>query len=184
MLMGIASKGFWSGFVMIGLTLSACVGTKQCVTQDDSKWMLRDSTVCKAVGDSLMEVLFKPDTVKWHRLHYQENSTNLVPSYKGYVRDSSCVVLTDRQTAVLQYLLFGNVNNYTKDSTLIQSPHIPQMEFELIKNGMKNANVVISVSDKNWSVFYDGKNVVDGNYVNSRIVEDFCTFFSKTKKNR
>lgn len=143
-----------------------------------------DSIVYKNLGKTLSEILFSPSKVNVYSLKSVEKiGEDEVIIDGNYVRDTLITTLDVKQTALLQYLLLGNNENYKNDSVQIRAPYLPQLEFEFIKKKGQNAHVVISTNDMTWTVVYDDKVQFNWNYVPKDLVARFCNYFIN-KKNK
>ena len=77
----------------------------------------------------------------------------------------------------MQYLLLSNSKSYAEEIISIEAPYVPVLEFEFIGNKKATASVIISMSDRSWTIMYDGKQQFEYNYVDARLVDRFCNFF-------
>lgn len=139
-----------------------------------------DSAVYKSLGKSLSEILFSPTKVRVYSLKGVENvGKNDVEIEDHFVRDTLVATLDAKQIALLQYLLLANEENYKNDSVRVRSPYLPQLEFEFVKKKDQTAHVVVSLSDRTWTVVYDDKVQFNWNYANKELVARFCDYFIK-----
>ena len=141
-------------------------------------WIQPDSTISVQLGNSLSNLLFMPKKVVCHHLLHKQNiSENEIQPVKGYVRDTLLATLTDKETAVLQFLLLSNPNSYSEDIISIEAPYLPVIEFVFTDKKKNTASVIVSTSDRSWSIFYDGKEQFNFNYSDARLFERFCKQF-------
>lgn len=144
-----------------------------------------DSTISVHLGNSLSNLLFSPKKVTcYHLLHKRDISENEIQPVKGYVRDTLLATLTDKQTAVLQFVLLSNPNSYSEDIISVEAPYLPVIEFVFVDKKKNTASVIVSTSDRSWSIFFDGKEQFNFNYSDARLFERFCMqFLEKYKHN-
>ena len=163
--------------MIMSFNFVACAGTPKNKTIRDG-WLKPDSTISQQLGASLSSLLFSPKKVVcYHLVHKQNVSDNEVQPIKGYVRDSVLAVFSDKQTEILQYLFLSNKESYSEDIISIEAPYIPIIEFEFIDKKKRTANVIISLSDRSWSIIYDEKEQFRYNYADAKLLERFCNCF-------
>lgn len=163
--------------VLMSFNFVACVDTANGKTSRDM-WLRPDSTISQQLGASLTNVLFSPKKVTCYHLIRKKDITDKdVQPIKGYVRDSLLTVFTDKQTAVLQYLLLTNNKSYSEDIISIEAPYVPVIEFEFADKKKRVASVIISLSDRSWTIMYDEKEQFNYNYADARLLDRFCNLF-------
>lgn len=166
------------GIFLASFCMAGCMNTKTCLRNDDTHWMSSDSLINNQLGSNLSEILFSPDSVKCYHIAYKDSiEKKEIQFTRGYVRDNLITILDEQQTAILQYILLSNKESYSKDSMKIEAPYMPIMEYKFQKEGHHPASVILSISDRSWSIFYDGKQLFNYNYIDSRVVERFCDYF-------
>lgn len=151
---------------------------KSCIKSADNDWLISDSIVINQFGKSLTQVLFAPEEVRCYHLSYNDSTkSDKILMEEGYVRDTLLAVLDEKQIGALQYILLSNSKSYSIDSIKVESPCLPIIEFEFTVEKMDTANVVLSLSDNSWSIFYDGKQQFNYNYADHEIMERYCRTF-------
>lgn len=169
---------FLGGFFLTSMCMG-CIIPKNCLKDEDTHWMLSDTVIYKQLGPNLTDIFFSPDSVKCYYLIHKDSIRGQdTISIKGYVHDSMLAVLNKEQIGIFQYVLLSNKGSYSRDSIVkIEAPYMPIIEYVFFKNKNTSASVVLSTSDRTWSVFYEGKEFFHYNYTDSRIVERFCNYF-------
>lgn len=161
----------------------AVVGMTSCnaktIKEDQPDSMfVPDSLVYKKLGKSLSEILFSPKKVKVYSLKGVEKvGKNDVEIEDHFVRDTLIATLDSREIALLQFMLLSGEENYKNDSLPIRAPYLPQLEFEFSKKKGQVAHVVVSVSDRTWTMVYDDKVQFNWNYAHKEIFTRFCDYF-------
>jgi len=136
-----------------------------------------DSTATGVLGKSLNEVLFSPTKVNVYKLKMKERvGKDDVEVDDHVVRDTLLAELSSEETAILQYVLLSDGDNYHNDSIMVRSPFLPIVEFEFVRKKV-TAQVVISLLDRSWTVWYDDKRQFRFNYSNKKELERFCRHF-------
>lgn len=129
------------------------------------------------LGESLSDVLYAPTKVNVYRLKVKERvGKDDVEVDDHVVRDKLLAVLSSEETAILQYVLLSDEDSYALDSIMVRSPFMPIIEFEFVKKKV-TAQVVVSLLDRSWTVWYDDKRQFHFNYSNKKQVERFCRYF-------
>lgn len=152
--------------------ISSCFHTKTCMNNDETNWIMSDSIVTKHLTGGLTDILSFPDSIKCYSLIYKIDKNS-----KGYVRDTLLAVLDNKQIAILQYLIIGNPQSYKIDSMKIEAPNIPIIEYEFWKKDSLSASVIISTSDRSWSLLHKNKKIFEYTYGDASAVERFCNYF-------
>lgn len=138
-----------------------------------------DSAVYAMLGKTMSEVLFNPGSVTCYTL---KGKAEVDPSEfqvePHWVRDSLVGKLSPQMVGVLQFALVANRENYTNDSIRVKAPYVPILEFEFKKK--KNVvHVLVSVSDRTWTIMYDDKRQIHFNYHDCELIDRFCEMFLK-----
>jgi hypothetical protein len=172
--------------IMMTLTV---VGMTSCnaknIKGEPGSMFTPDSAAYKALGKSLSEILFSPKKVKVYSLKGVETvGKNDVEIEDHFVRDTLLATLDSEQIALLQYLLLSSGENYKNDSLPIRAPYLPQLEFEFTKKKGQVAHVVVSVSDRTWTMVYDDKVQFNWNYAYKDIFTRFCNYFIEINNKR
>lgn len=166
--------------VCLLLCISSCFNCKKCMKGNETNWIMSDSIVTKKLNENLSELLSIPDSVKCYSLTYKVDNTT-----KGYARDTLLAILDSKQIAILQYLLVGNPHSYKVDSMKIEAPYIPIIEYEFLKKDSLPASIIISTSDRSWSLSYKGNKLFEYTYSSAHEIERLCNYFLNmcTRKN-
>ena len=169
---------FWSiclvAFAFL-LVVGGCANTKSCIKEEIPFWLSPDSVVCSHLGDSVMEVLFMPDSIVCYVLEHKDSiGQSERASIEGYARNGLVAKLDAAAGAVLQYILISNPRSYATDSVKIEAPYLPIVEFAFERKDCIPVCVVVSMSDRSWTVVSDGKRHFRYNYADWRVVERFC----------
>lgn len=171
--------------ILIGLSLcislcsSSCFSTRTCTRGDEMDWIMTDSFVISHFSEELRDLLSTPDSVKCYSIKYIVDKES-----QGYMRDIQLAVLDSKQIAILQYLLVGNPHSYKADTVKIEAPYIPIIEFEFLKDDSISASIIISISDRSWSLFNKDKRFVKNTYGDACMIERYCDYFlNLSKKN-
>lgn len=175
--------------IAFSVIMAGCANTKICTISDNSKWMCNDSVIEMKLGKEINRALFMPDITKCYHIIYEDSASvkNKVSVVDSYVRDSLLASLNVSQVSVLQFLLLSNPENYATDSINVQSPYLPSLEFEFVKEDTTVVSVVVSTLDHSWQIVKNGKQLMTYNFVDTKNVERFCKYFldmynSKTVK--
>ena len=138
-----------------------------------------DSTVYAILGQTLSDVLFKPNRVTCYTLKGKsEVELGDFQVEPHWVRDSLVGRLSPQMIGVLQFSLVANSENYKNDSIRIKAPYFPLLEFEFQKKH-RIVHVLISTIDHTWSIVYDGERQIHFNYHDCELIERFCNLFVK-----
>ena len=138
------------------------------------------------LGDSLCHLLFTADTVNVYTLKGKEqpDSTDIVVSADGYVRDTlSCMMPVDSLN-VLRLALLNDSNSYYRDTTYsVRSPYMPVLELEFTQN-TNRASILISLTDKTWSVIRQGRMLFNCTYADPQVLERITLYYiERLRKN-
>lgn len=164
-------------FTLIMLTI---VGITSCTAKGIKKKTNRsmttpDTTAYQTLGKSLSDVLFSPTKVNVYSLKLKERvGKDDVEVENHVVRDSLITSLNDEEIAILQFILLADGDNYKNDSNIVRSPYVPVIEFEFVKKKV-TAQVIISLSDRTWTVWYDDRKEFNYNYAYKEGVKRFCS---------
>lgn len=165
------------GLMLVTLCMN-CAPQKNCPKGEPVLLISSDSVVRSHLNQQLADILFLPDSVLCYHLTYRDSiSKDDVQPIQGYVRDSLIACLDSSQAAMLQSLLPAVPRNYSDDTTKVQSPYFPILEFEFNKRGKTPVGIVVSLSDHTWQVAKNGKAVLSYNYIGKDSVERFCKQF-------
>lgn len=138
-----------------------------------------DSTVYAMLGKTMSEVLFNPSSVTCYTLKGKKvvdpSDFQVEPHW---VRDSLVGKLSPQLVGVLQFALVANSDNYTNDSIRVKAPYVPVLEFEF-KQKKNVVHVLVSVSDRTWTIMYDDKRQIHFNYHDCELIDRFCEMFLK-----
>lgn len=159
-------------FLCLLLCISSCFSTKKCVEANETNWIMSDSVVASYLDENLSNLLSAPDSVKCYSLMYKVGKET-----KGYMRDTLLAILDCEQIAILQYLLVGNPYSYKVDSMKIEAPYIPIIEYEFLKKDSLPASIIVSTSDRSWSLSRKGKKLLKNTYSDAHMIERFCDYF-------
>lgn len=140
-----------------------------------------DSTVYAMLGRTMSDVLFNPSSVTCYTLKgKKEVASSDFQVEPHWVRDSLIGKLSPEAYGILQFALIANGENYTNDTLRIRAPYIPVLEFEFRKK-KEVVYVLVSISDRTWTIMYDDKRQVHFNYHDCELIERYCDLFLKSK---
>ena len=141
-----------------------------------------DSAVYAMLGKTMSEVLFNPGSVTCYTL---KGKVEVDPSEfqvePHWVRDSLIGKLSPETYGILQFVLVSNNENYKNDTLCIKAPYIPVLEFEF-KQKKNVVHVLISTSDRTWTIMYDEKRQIHFNYHDCDVIERFCRMVLESDK--
>lgn len=141
-----------------------------------------DSAVYAMLGKTMSEVLFNPGSVTCYTL---KGKVEVDPSEfqvePHWVRDSLIGKLSPETYGILQFVLVSNNENYKNDTLCIKAPYIPVLEFEF-KQKKNVVHVLISTSDRTWTIMYDDKRQIHFNYHDCDVIERFCRMVLESDK--
>ena len=177
-------------FVSVGIMLCFCLWACADRPQKDkerllcAEWLMPDSVAYDKLGKRLATVLFSPQSVKCYRLAGKEKVAEKDVRVEGnFVRDAFLAKLSREEVAVLQYSLMKPAKSYAADSVVVMSPYMPVLEFEFVRKREK-AHVLISLSDRTWTVLFDDKRQLTTTYANTELVSRFCNYYVSLYKSR
>lgn len=172
-------------FFLLCITLiCGCVNAKNATktpnNKIDSIWMFTDSTVMKQLGDSLIQVFSKPDSVRCYNVSYREQIKEKdVIVHEHFVRDSLITVLNDAQIYIMQFILVSESSNYANDSLIVKSPYMPTVEFEFYKKDFSPISVVFSPLNQTWQIICESKELFSYNFVYTDLINRYISIFNK-----
>lgn len=141
-----------------------------------------DSAVYAMLGKTMSEVLFNPSSVTCYTLKGKaEADPKDFQVEPHWVRDSLVGKLSPQMFGVLQFALIANPENYKNDTIRIKAPYIPILEIEF-KQKKNVVHVLVSTSDRTWTIMYDDKRQIHFNYHDCELIDRFCDLFLKTEK--
>lgn len=164
-----------------GMTSCSAKGTKKSL---EKGMITPDSVAYQALGKSLSEILFSPTKVNVYSLKAKDRvGKNDVEVEDHIVRDSLIATLSKEEIAILQYILLSDGESYKNDSIIVRSPYVPVIEFEFVKKKAE-AQIVVSLSDRTWTLFYDDKKQFNWNFADKKAVIRFCKHYLNQIKNK
>lgn len=164
--------------ILVFLFIACCAFTSK-TKKITSQKAINQTAIRAELGNTLADLLLDPTTVTCYSVKGKEKVTpddyELEPHY---VRDSLCGVLSDEAVAVLTFILTSDEGNYSKDSMMIKSPYMPEIEFSFVRK-KQEAHVLVSLTNFSWSVIYDGKKQFNYDYLDQRNIARFCEMILK-----
>lgn len=164
--------------ILVFLMIACCAFTPKS-KKINSRKAVDQSAIRTELGNTLADLLLDPSTVTCYSVKGKEKVTpddyEIEPHF---VRDSLCGVLSDEAVAVLTFILTSDEGNYAKDSILIKSPYMPEIEFSFTRK-KQEAHVLVSLTNFTWTVVYDGKKQFNYNYCDKRNIARFCEMILK-----
>lgn len=115
------------------------------------------------------DILSNPEQVICYRLAETDDidiktgDTEKLDIY--WIRTNISKKLNEEEREILFSNLLHNEVNYQKEMALMSSPYVPVVDFQLIHKG-KSIDVLVSLSDKSWTIIYDGIRVFNNRYNN------------------
>lgn len=156
---------------------TSCIPTRSCLSDDTIQWMLSDSIIGTYLPNDLHEILSTPDVVNCYHVIYKDTiSQEKANVLNHFVQDTLLVKLNVSQISVLQYILLSNEQNYLNDSIKVQSPCLPRLEFEFLRDKEK-ASIFISNLDHTWHIMQNGKIVLSNAFTDVNLIERYCNYF-------
>lgn len=143
-----------------------------------------DSAMCARLGNTVADVLFNPSKIVCYRVKGKtEVGKDDYVLEPHYVRDTEIGTLSSKLLPVLPFILTTDEASYSRDTILVRSPYMPQLEFEFFKKNV-TAHVLISLSDYSWTLVYDGKKQFNYNYQDKRAIARFCDMIMKQEEEK
>jgi len=159
-------------FTIVGIASCTAKGIKK---KSDRNMITPDTTVYQTLGKSLSEVLLSPTKVNVYSLKLKDRvGKEDVEVEDHVVRDTLITTLTADEIAILQFILIADGDSYKNDSIIVRSPYVPVIEFEFVKKKV-TAQVIISLSDRTWTIWYDDRKEFNYNYAYKEGVKRFCS---------
>lgn len=165
---------------LLTLLLLTIVGISSCTAKGIKKkanksMITPDKVAYQTLGKSLSDVLFSPTKVNVYSLKLKERvGKDDIEIEDHVVRDTLITSLSNEEIAILQFILLADGDSYKNDSIIVRSPYVPVIEFEFVKK-KETAQIVISLSDRSWTVWFDDKKVFNYNYANREGIKRFCS---------
>ena len=154
--------------IILTMMLIPLLGFASCNTKAETVPVVKitpDSTIKKNIGDTVTDVLFSPKTVTLYQSKNRKKKNDKeVEIANGFVRDTLIRILKPEQTAILQFLLLSDSQNYKIDSVKIKSPYVPLYEFVFVKK-KETVQILVSFSDNYWEIRGNNKTICKYNYV-------------------
>ena len=163
------------------LVIACCAFTPRSKKISTRK-AVNQSEVRAELGNTLADLLLDPASVTCYSVKGKEKITpDDIELEPHYVRDSLCGSLSPEAISVLTFLLTSDMDNYSRDSVLIKSPYMPEIEFSFTRR-KQEAHVLVSMTNFSWTVIYDGKKQFNYNYVDKRNIARFCEMILKNEE--
>lgn len=139
----------------------------------------------KVLGDSISHLLFTADSVTVYLLKGKElpDSTDIIVSPDGYVRDTlSCPMPAD-SLAALRTVLLSDSSSYFRDTTYsIRSPYMPVLELEFVQ-GEISYSILLSLTNHTWTVSLKGHQLFNFPYRNVEATDRIALYLINRLRN-
>ncbi len=164
--------------LLAGVGLMACAQSapkKLPIKNIGATFTTPDSTIVEAIGDTIIDVLTAPSKVNVYLIEPKSEPAATDHEVEPhFIRGQYIGTLDKKFIDVVNYVLVTDPQNYSNDSTAVQTFYMPVVELEYVKK-KQSVSVVISPNDGTWSVVSHKKCIFNHNFKNSTLVNRMVT---------